>query len=165
MPKESAKKIKLAPDLVLTGVLVGLFVFGLAVLNQPAKVENPSTSTKQSKACNGLSVGEECFLLETASTEASREKGLSNRSSLNFDSAMLFVFDQPGQQCMWMKDMLFNLDMVWLNDSKEIVKLEKNLSPATYPTVYCAPDTKYVLEFNSGGAELLKLSYGQKLAF
>jgi uncharacterized membrane protein (UPF0127 family) len=103
--------------------------------------------------------------LEPAITPEERELGLSNRQELGDYKGMVFIFDRPANQCMWMKDMNFNLDIIWLNEKKEITKIEKNLSPQTFPTTYCADKTKYVIELSEGQSDVLKLSVGQRLDF
>lgn len=116
-------------------------------------------------ACPGLQLDQSCFSLEAAETDQARIKGLSGRANLSVNSGMLFIFDSPNQQCFWMKDMLFNLDIIWTNESKHIEKIEENLSPDTYPKSFCAGNTKYVLEFNPGFAGKHGLKIGEELKF
>lgn len=105
-----------------------------------------------------------CLKLEKVTTEAGRIQGLSDRLSMPQNRGMLFVFDESGQQCMWMKDMHFGLDMLWLNENKEIVKIAENATPDTYPNSFCSEiPAKYVLELNSGLAQKSGLKLGQKL--
>jgi uncharacterized membrane protein (UPF0127 family) len=102
--------------------------------------------------------------LEYAVTEASREQGLSGRDGLGVGKGMLFVFDATGNQCMWMKDMQFNLDIVWLDDLKNVAAIEKNLSPASYPHTYCHQGS-YVLEVAAGQADQLGLRVDKQVTF
>ena len=107
-----------------------------------------------------------CVALSVASSEYSRQAGLSGVNDLSNTRGMLFAFDNPDRACMWMKDMRFGLDIVWLNDSGQIIKIEKSISPETYPTAFCAPDNqpaKYVVEVNSGIADDAQLKVGQKI--
>ncbi len=106
-----------------------------------------------------------CVTLEKATTEAARIQGLSGRKSMSDNQGMLFVFEENSQQCMWMKDMKFSLDMVWLNNKAEIVKLEKAVAPNTYPSTYCSEvPASYVLELNAGVSDKAGLHNGQKLS-
>jgi uncharacterized membrane protein (UPF0127 family) len=43
---------------------------------------------------------------------------------------MLFVYDRQQPVSIWMKDMLFPLDIVWIRAGR-IVKIEKNAPPLT----------------------------------
>lgn len=121
---------------------------------------------KQVSATCDLEVGNECFTLEIANTGATRTQGLSGRRNLPANQAMLFVFDQPANECFWMKDMNFPIDIVWLNASKQVVHVVSDASPSSYPGNFC-PDEKaqYVLEFNAGVAAELGLADGQQLQF
>jgi uncharacterized membrane protein (UPF0127 family) len=104
------------------------------------------------------------FTLDIADTDDEREQGLSGRENMSKDDAMLFIFDDSSEQCMWMKDMHFNLDMVWLDNTKRIVHIENNLSPQTYPKSYCSQwPSKYVIELNSGTSKELGLRNGQQV--
>lgn len=62
-----------------------------------------------------------------------------------------------------MKDMRFSLDIIWLNEAGIITKIEKQVSPETYPADFCSPNTKYVIELNAGTAEQARLKVGQTL--
>lgn len=119
-----------------------------------------TTNAGKELACTGLTLKEQCFKVDTADTEVQRQKGLSLRDSLPQDLAMLFTFEMPSRQCMWMRDMKFPIDIIWLNDQKKVVKIETNVDPATYPATFCADDTKYVVEINAGLARSIGLSVG-----
>lgn len=97
------------------------------------------------------------FHAEFMATAAQRAQGLSGRDNLANDSAMIFTFDDVGQRCFWMKDMKFSIDMVWLDSSKHVVAIEKNVSPQTYPHSFCHDNTKYVIEFAANTTESMHL--------
>lgn len=98
--------------------------------------------------------------LERVGTESAREEGLSGRESLPSGRGMLLVFDNIGRKCIWMKDMKFSLDVVWLDGEGNVVKLEENLAPSTYPNEYCAEDSLFVIEVGAGTAKISGLSVG-----
>ncbi len=111
-----------------------------------------------------LHAGGRTVKLDIAQSEATREKGLGGRESMADDRGMLFVFDQPDKECFWMKDMQFSIDIIWLNTAKQVVHVERNLSPETYPASYCPElPAKYVVELNAGQAEKLGISTGDTL--
>ncbi len=103
------------------------------------------------------------YPLEAADKREKRQIGLSGRENLKANTGMIFVFERPSTQCMWMKDMRFSLDMLWLNKRREIIKIERNVRPESFPATYCSPNTKYVIELNSGEADRLRLAQGTKL--
>jgi uncharacterized membrane protein (UPF0127 family) len=106
-----------------------------------------------------------CVSMELATTPLAQETGLSNRDSLPMRQGMLFVFAAPQSNCFWMKDMRFALDMIWLNNRKEIVQIRENVKPNTYPASFCADNTRYVIEVNAGVAGMAGLRAGQRLNF
>lgn len=106
------------------------------------------------------------FAYEIADTSVSREKGLSGKTSMPSNQAMLFKFESPAAQCFWMKDMRFSLDIVWLDSNKIVKHIESNLSPSSYPTTFCPPvPTLYVIEFNAGIAKSTNIKVGDKAIF
>jgi len=96
-----------------------------------------------------------------------RQKGLSGRESLSPKSGMLFVFDSSSEKnCFWMKDMKFAIDMVWIDDQKNVVTVTQNVGPDTYPSVFCPEvSVKYGLEINAFSAEKYGIKTGEKLSF
>ena len=112
---------------------------------------------------NGLLLNGKPIALEVVRSDAALEKGLSGRAGMARDHGMLFVFDHPGEQCFWMKDMQFSLDMVWLDAQQKIVKIEQNIRPETYPKSFCAGNTQYVIELNAGVAKAADLHIGKTL--
>jgi uncharacterized protein len=107
-----------------------------------------------------------CVQLEETSTNSERVLGLSGRQSMPRNRGMLFDFSEPAEYCMWMKDMHFALDMVWLNDQKEIIYMIEGVTPETYPKSFCGPKTaQYVVEVGSGVVKSGDLHVGQHLRF
>lgn len=104
--------------------------------------------------------------LEKAETEAARTKGLSDRKNLPYNHGMLFVFNSNGRHCIWMKDMNFPLDIVWINEEKQIVKINREVSPETFPNSFCNEQpAKYVIEMNAKVSQTLRLKVGQQVNF
>lgn len=104
------------------------------------------------------------FNVEIAAKEASRQQGLSGRRVLAEGDAMLFLFDTADTQCFWMKDMQFNIDIVWINTDEKVAYIEKNVTPQTYPRSFCpsVPANK-VVELASGVSEKVGIRVGDKL--
>jgi hypothetical protein len=62
-----------------------------------------------------MQLGDKSFKFEVVNTEQSTSQGLSNRSEIGSDG-LFFAFPQTGFQRFWMKEMLFDLDIIWLKD-------------------------------------------------
>jgi uncharacterized membrane protein (UPF0127 family) len=103
---------------------------------------------------------------EVAKTEAAQEKGLGGRPCIGEDQGMLFVFNSPDYYRFWMKDMKFSIDIVWIDKNKEIIDVDHNIAPSTYPSDF-APlkPAQYVLELKAGQAEKLNFNEGMRLKF
>jgi uncharacterized membrane protein (UPF0127 family) len=99
-------------------------------------------------------------------TEPLREKGLSGRRCIGGDQAMLFVFDTPGLYGIWMKDMNFAIDVVWLDENRSVVSVEQHMRPSSYPRVYQpGMQAKYVVELQDGASETAKISTGSAFSW
>lgn len=114
-----------------------------------------------------LRVNGHTFSLEVASTAQEQSQGLGNRASLPDNEGMLFVFSGvPQTECFWMKDMSFPLDIVWIAADKQVVHIEQDVSPDTYPRSFCPSDpAQYVIELNAGAVASSGIRVGQTLNF
>lgn len=144
-------------------VLFGLFLVCMVI----RVVTQRQKYTKEDQHCVRLQVESECVVsLEYARSAEQQIKGFSDRASTPANHGLMFVFLKSGEQCFWMKDMKFPLDIIWINSNKQIVHMEQNLSPDTFPTNYCPKvDAQYVLEINAGEAQKLGLQNNQQLHF
>ena len=99
-----------------------------------------------------------------AATPARRAQGLMHVTGLPENAGMLFVFNQPRQVSMWMKNTLISLDILFLNPSGRIVKIHQNAEPLSLASVPSQTRVKWVLELNAGVAGKLNLRPGDRLA-
>lgn len=145
--QNTRKRLKLAIGIVLALAAVALpFLF----------VQPPSTK---------LVTEPRTYTLAIANTDAGRERGLGGRASMPEDRGMIFVFDEAGSECFWMKDMQFSLDMIWLDSSKTITQIDAGVAPGTYPKQFCGDKTtRYVIELNAGEAKRAGLHVGKTLS-
>lgn len=106
--------------------------------------------------------------VEVAANDATREKGLSGRTSLAQDNGMLFVFDKPAIQTFWMPDMNFPIDIIWINNNK-VVDISPNVSNEFDPQnpEFYEPNepAQYVLEVNAGFSEKNNIKTGDTVSY
>jgi uncharacterized protein len=107
---------------------------------------------------------------ELANTPQKRAEGLMYRTHLAPDRGMLFTFSQAEAWVFWMKNTKIPLDLIWINDKKQIVHIEQNVPICTRTDDSCPQyrpneGALYVLELAGGRAESLKLQRGSKLQF
>lgn len=154
--------------LILTFLIIGLTptFFKFAFNNsQPAGATSFKT-IKDTGKIKSIIVGKAKIPLYLADNEEKRIKGLSGLLSIPHNHGMFFIFDNSDYQSIWMKDMLFPIDIIWIDDNNKIVHIEKNVSPDTYPKIFTAPvRTRYVLELNAGVSEFYNLKTGEKTIF
>ena len=106
------------------------------------------------------------FNLIIADSDSERVQGLSGRAELAKDEAMLFVFEESARWGIWMKDMNFAIDIVWLDEHKQVVHIERQVEPDTYPQVFTpTTDSRYVVEFPAGTVDSLGVKNGDSLDF
>lgn len=144
-------------------ILLGAVYLGIIIAAIWATSSRVSAPTLKTESC--IRVGKICYDLEKADTNESRIRGLSGRESLADNAGMLFVFESEGEQCMWMKDTLIPLDMIWLDSSKRVIKIEENVTPDTFPTAFC-PDTpaRYVIELFQGDVQKNRVQIGDTIS-
>ena len=92
-------------------------------------------------------IGNKEYKVQEAHTEEEKEKGLQGVSSLPEDQGMLFFFEEPQEVSMWMKDTLIPLDIIFINEDNEVVKVAQGEPNDETPII--AQDTLYVLEIKS----------------
>lgn len=101
--------------------------------------------------------------VQIAQTDSARQKGLSGRRSLDPNTGMLFIFENPDFYGFWMKDMLFAIDIIWLDEDMRIVHIESSVDPTTYPQTFISKvPAKYVLEVLAGFAIQKGLKIGDE---
>ncbi len=113
-----------------------------------------------------VEIARQTINVELADTNAKRELGLSGHKLLTDDEGMFFIFENTGKYPFWMKDMLFSLDIIWISENFEVVYIEKNAEPSSYPTNFGEEiNAQYVLEVNAGFSEKNNLKIGEKVKF
>lgn len=110
---------------------------------------------------------EACVEVELADTPELRQRGLMFREYLPEWSGMLFVFDEEWHYPFWMKNTLIPLDMIWFNEDKIVVDIQR-AEPCTTdqcPEYVPRDNASYVLEINSGWVSHMALSIWSHLKF
>ena len=96
-----------------------------------------------------LNAGMYLIRAEVAADFASRAQGLMYRKRLAPNAGMLFIFDQPGEQCMWMKNTLIPLSVAFIDDAGTIINIE-DMAPQTLDSHCARRPARYALEMNGG---------------
>jgi uncharacterized membrane protein (UPF0127 family) len=80
---------------------------------------NPPLATGTSVIADRVSL-----TVEPVRTKDEKVRGLSGRPGLEADRRMLFMFDRSQPISIWMKEMHFSLDIVWIGEGR-VVQIEK----------------------------------------
>jgi len=109
------------------------------------------------------------MFVDIARSPEELRNGLSNRTLLAPRTGMLFIFPVIGVQSMWMPSMNFPLDIVWINEAKQIVKIEANVTPCSgnknCKSYSSDIPIKYAIEMNAGYASQAGIRVGLQLVF
>ncbi len=100
------------------------------------------------------------FVMEVASTQESRTKGLMFRDSLGANEGMLFLYPQQQRLSFWMKNTLIPLDMVFVANDWTVVGVLENVPPLNETPRFIDANSQYVLEFKAGTAQRVGIVKG-----
>ncbi len=96
-----------------------------------------------------ITAGMHLIRAEVARTPEQRAIGLMHRQSLGSNDGMLFVFEQPGVQCFWMKNTLIPLSIAFLADDGSIVNIA-DMQPQSLDSHCSDKPVRMALEMNQG---------------
>jgi uncharacterized membrane protein (UPF0127 family) len=138
-------------------------LIGLALslcLSGPARAqEQPQTRLQRIT----LTAGIHQLDIQVALTPEQHQIGLMHRSEMPQGEGMLFVFQNPGKQCFWMKNTLLPLTAAFVADDGTIVNLE-DMKPQTTDSHCSVKPVRYVLEMNQGWFAKKGLKAGSRLS-
>ena len=101
-----------------------------------------------------LLVGLQRLRVEIADTPARTRQGLSGRARLAEGTGMYFPFEAPARRSFWMKDMHFDIDILWIRDGR-VVEISARVPHGPGRASVAAPAqlADAALEVRAGSAE------------
>ena len=120
--------------------------------------DGPQLNLQRVKLFAGMNVID----AQLALTPEQRQIGLMLRKDMPQHEGMLFVFEQPSQQCFWMKNTLLPLTAAFVTDDGTIVNLA-DMKPQTMDSHCSAQPVRYVLEMNQGWFAKKGIKAGSRL--
>jgi uncharacterized membrane protein (UPF0127 family) len=109
-----------------------------------------------------LAIGMYRIQAEVAANDPQRQQGLMYRDKMAPNAGMVFVFDQPNQQCMWMKNTLIPLSVAFVDADGAIVNIE-DMQPQTHNSHCSKGQVLYALEMNLGWFKQRNIKAGTKI--
>ena len=102
------------------------------------------------------------FQVAKAETNQQKTIGLMHIKTLPKNYAMLFIWQEPQKINMWMKNTYINLDMIFLDENYQIIKIQSMAKPLSPEIISSEKKAKAVLEINGGLAKKLQLKLGDQ---
>lgn len=103
--------------------------------------------------------------IEIADNSSERMQGLMYRKSMDENKGMLFVFQEYEQQGFYMRNTIIPLDIIFLDSSKQVIKIHKNTTPFSETTLPSGKPSMYVVEVNAGYTDRYDIKDGDKIKF
>jgi len=108
--------------------------------------------------------GSAAVRVEIARSPQEREHGLMDRTRLDPDAGMLFVFDESAPHGFWMRNTLIPLDLLFLAEDGRVVAVVER-QPLSLEVSDGGVESRYVLEVNGGWARAHGVSPGDRVRF
>lgn len=143
-------------DLVTLLAAFWLTVAGLPSLAQEFGQAQPRLKTIP------LQVAGHTLNAEVAATMEQRMRGMMFRKEMGRNDAMLFLFDEPAYQGMWMKNTLIPLSVAFLDRSGVILNI-RDMQPQTLDHHGSEGPALYAIETNLGWFAERKIKAGDKV--
>jgi uncharacterized membrane protein (UPF0127 family) len=122
-----------------------LFAFWLAAAGGSALAQEAAQKLDTIR----LNAGMHLINAEVAQTPAQRQIGLMHRPNMPTNDGMLFVFEERGMHCFWMKNTLLPLAIAFVADDGSIVNIAE--MQAGSEASHCPRQpVRYALEMNQG---------------
>ena len=160
MAKKKRKKIKKLKNKSLLFALLAVVIFISAGVFYKTRPNLPQTHV--------IFPNSQKILVDVASDDESRKKGLMFKKSLKPNEGMLFVFNNDAKRFFWMKNTFVDLDVLFINEDFTISEIFENVKKSK-PAALDSEITKirgfgkYVLEIAAGSVKKHLLKPGLKL--
>ena len=109
-----------------------------------------------------LNAGMHLIQVQLAQNFDQRQIGLMWRKEMPQNEGMLFIFEQPGVQCFWMRNTLLPLTAAFVLDDGTIVNLA-DMKPMNDDSHCSKKPVRFVLEMNQGWFAKRNIQAGFKL--
>ena len=111
-----------------------------------------------------IDIGGVRLKVQIADTPDARERGLSGRESVAPYDGMLFVFNEPST--LWMKGMLFPLDIIWVTPDGRVADIIEDVQPDSYPQKFRSRflAVPYAVEVPAGFVRHHHISVGDRVS-
>ena len=103
--------------------------------------------------------------IEIADNDYETQTGLMYRTKLGTNHGMLFIFPDEDFRSFYMKNTKIPLDIIYIDEAKIIVSIQKNAKPFDETSLPSDTPAKYVLEVNGGLSDEWQLEVGDRIDY
>ena len=103
--------------------------------------------------------------IEIAETDYEIQTGLMYRENMEKNQGMLFVFPDMSYHSFYMKNTLFPLDLVFIDDQLKVATIKQDAKPLDESGISSEVPVQYVLEVNAGLAAVWGLEAGDRIVY
>ena len=135
----------------LVAALFMIFVGFDAAATEPGNLEIVTSS------------GAHRFIVEVATSEEARARGLMFRRELGRKAGMLFDYSYEQPVSMWMKNTFIPLDMLFIANDGRIINIAQRTVPHSLRPISATRPARAVLEVVAGTAERLNIKVGDRI--
>jgi uncharacterized protein len=159
---DMVRKIALLIPLIIIAVIVG--AFGLTFV--PSEIKNRRLEFAQGE----VRINNDLIKVEIAKSDAEKQRWLMFREErLPLNTAMILIYSKPDLYSLWLLNIEYNLDLIWFDESGNVVYMVKNVSPCknAFDAFSCTykntKPAKYVIAATSGFIERHKITNESKM--
>lgn len=156
-----ASRAQILIPIGIAAIIIG--VVGITSIPKDAKLE-------QTQFPRGIiKIDDVTLQVQIADTRPLQTRGLMFQEKIPYDQGMLFVFDDQNVRSMWMLNMQFALDVLWIDADGKVVHIQKDAQPckSAIETAACTftngRSAKYVLEVASGFVDKYNITENSKI--
>jgi uncharacterized membrane protein (UPF0127 family) len=113
----------------------------------------------------GSSGGPRHFVVEVATTDEQRQRGLMFRQDLASEAGMLFLYPSDREITMWMENTILPLDMIFFGSDGRIIRIAERAVPFSTEVIASEGPARGVVEVNGGTAARLGIRVGDKVEY
>lgn len=92
-------------------------------------------------------------------------RGLMDRSKLEENHGMIFIFRDMRPRSFWMKNTRIALDIIYIDNDFEVVSIQHNARPFSESSLPSEGPAQYVVEVNSGFCKTHEIDADSKIIF
>lgn len=152
--------------LIVVAVVLVVIIIAIGFMGNGFEPNGRSDTDLPDYPIQLVEIRNEPYRLLVPRNEAERTIGLAAVPVLPDGHGMLF--QGHGQIGIWMKDMRYSIDIIWLDGDDVVIHIEHSVQPDSYPQVFLNPavtNARQVIELNSGEVKRIGLDIGQAVKF